>query len=101
MTVPPLVTVSVSVDGKLLVAAQPVTVKEATVDAAIRAAHAAYFSGGESGYTAGIDPTWNMFLITQCWGVPVTPYVMINGAVLGSAAIQTTPDATPIAPGTT
>jgi hypothetical protein len=77
----PVFYISVSVDGQLLVAAQPVTVTgNLTVDAAIKAAHKAYYSGGESGYTAGIDPTWNMFLISKCWGIQTTPYVIVNGA---------------------
>jgi hypothetical protein len=88
------VNVSVSVDGKLLVAAEPDPVDTATVDAVIRAAHAAFYSGGESGYTAGIDSTWNMFLITQCWGVATTPYVILNDAPLASTA-----DTTPVANG--
>ncbi len=88
------VNVSVSVDGKLLVAAEPVTVDNATVDAVIRAAHAAFYSGGESGYTAGIDATWNMFLITQCWGVATTPYVILNDAPLTATA-----DTAPVANG--
>ena len=46
--------VSVSVDGKLLVAAQPVAVTDMTVQGVIKAAHAEYYSGGASGYTAGI-----------------------------------------------
>jgi hypothetical protein len=72
--------VSVSVDGQLLVAAQPVTTTDMTLNGAIKAAHAAYYSGGESGYTAGIDPVWNMYLISKCWGVQATPYVLVNGA---------------------
>ena len=40
--------VTVSVDGKLEIAAQPVTVSDMTADAVIRAAHAAYYSGGEA-----------------------------------------------------
>jgi LPXTG-motif cell wall-anchored protein len=78
------VNVSVSVDGKLLVAAQPVSVSDATVNGAIAAAHKAYFKDGEAGYAAGVDATWNMFLITKCWGVATTPYVIVNGAPLGS-----------------
>ena len=89
--------VSVSVDGELLVAAQPVTVTELTVDGAIKAAHAAYYSGGESGYTAGIDPMWNMYLISKCWGVIATPYVIINDAPLGSPKVPQTADAAPVA----
>jgi hypothetical protein len=87
--------VSVSVDGKLLVAAQPVTITDMTVQGAIKAAHAAYYSGGESGYTAGIDPTWNMYLITKCWGITGTPFVIINDAPLGATAPQTV-DTTPV-----
>jgi hypothetical protein len=81
--------VSVSVDGELLVAAQPVTVTEMTVDAVIKAAHEEFYSGGLSGYTAGIDAMFNMYLITQCWGITATPYVIVNGAPLG--ADQTKP----------
>jgi hypothetical protein len=92
---PITVYVSVSVDGKLLVAAQPVTVSDITVQGAIRAAHAKYYSGGESGYKAGIDPTFSMFLITKCWGVTATPFVILNGAPLGATAPQTV-DTTPV-----
>ncbi len=95
---PTTVYVSVSVDGKLLVAAQPVTVTDLTVHGAIKAAHAKYYPGGESGYTAGIDPTFNMFLITKCWGIKVTPYVILNGAPLGAnPAVPPTVDAAPVA----
>ena len=75
--------VSVSVDGKLLVAAQPVTITDMTVRGVVKAAHVKFYSGGEGGYTAGIDPTFNMFLITQCWGIKATPFVILNGAPLG------------------
>lgn len=87
--------VSVSVDGELLVAAQPVTVSDMTLDGAIKAAHAAYYSGGESGYAAGIDPMWNMYLISQCWGILGVPFVIINDAPLGATAPQTV-DTTPV-----
>ncbi len=91
--------VSVSVDGKLLVAAQPVTVTNLTVDGAVKAAHVAYYSGGESGYTAGIDPTFNMYLITKCWGIQATPFVILNGAPLGAdpTKVPPTADAAPVA----
>ncbi|NLA86768.1 MAG: hypothetical protein GX847_05685 [Clostridiales bacterium] len=92
--------VSVSIDGKLEVAAQPVEVTEMTADAVIRAAHAAYYSGGEGGYAAGIDPTYNMFLITQAWGITATPYIIINGAPLGSdPANPAAADAAPVQAG--
>ena len=82
--------VSVSVDGVLLVAAQPVTITNLTAEGAVKAAHEAFYSGGLSGYTAGINPTWNMYLVTQCWGVQNTPYIVINGAPLG--AVPGTPN---------
>jgi hypothetical protein len=89
--------VSVSVDGKLLVAAQPITVTDLTVNSAVKAAHEAYYSGGLSGYTAGIDPMYNMYLITQCWGVTATPFVILNGAPLGAdLTIPPTVDACPV-----
>ncbi len=81
---PITVYVSVSVDGELLVAAQPVTITSKNVEAAIRAAHEAFYPSGLSGYTAGINPTWNMYLITQCWGVLNTPYIIVNDAPLTS-----------------
>ena len=97
-TGPANVYVSVSVDGKLLVAAQPVTVTDTTVQGAIKAAHAAYYSGGEKGYKAGTDPTFNMFLITKCWGIQATPYVIVNGAPLGAnPAVPATVDIAPVA----
>jgi hypothetical protein len=90
--------VSVSVDGELLVAAQPVTVTEMTVDAVIKAAHEEFYSGGISGYAAGIDPMWNMYLITKCWGITATPYVIVNNAPLGSdLSVPATPDVAPVA----
>lgn len=91
--------VSISVDGKLEVAAQPVTVDDLTVEAALKAAHAAYFSGGESGYESGIDKTWNMFMISKFWGVNATPYVIVNSAPLGSADNPLTADTAPIKSG--
>ncbi len=81
--------VSVSIDGKLEVAAQPVEVTEMTADAVIRAAHAAYYSGGEGGYAAGIDTTYNMYLITQAWGITATPYIIINGVPVGADPANT------------
>lgn len=80
--------VTVSVDGKLQIAAYPVPAKDMTVDEVLKAAHAAYYPRGESGYASGIDPTWNMFMISRCWGVMGTPYVVVNGAPL-QAAVDT------------
>lgn len=92
--------VTVSVDGELAVAAQPVTVSELTADAVIKAAHAAFFPGGEAGYTAGLDPVWNMFLISQAWGISGTPFVIVNAAPLGAVpGVPATVDAVPVADG--
>jgi hypothetical protein len=89
--------VSVSVDGQLLVAAQPVTVTDMTLDGVIKAAHQAFYSGGLNGYAAGIDPTWNMYLVTKCWGITATPYVILNNTPLGAdMSIPTTVDACPV-----
>lgn len=95
------VTVSVSVNGELVVAAQPVTVSELTVDAVIKAAHAAYYPDGEAGYAAGVDSTWNMWMISQCWGTVGTPYVVLNGAPLGAGenAAYISADAAPVKDG--
>lgn len=76
--------VSVSVDGELKVAAQPVTVSTATVEEALKEAHAQYYPGGASGFAAGTDATYNMYMINTCWGVATTPYVILNSAPLGS-----------------
>ena len=88
--------ITVSVDGELIVAAQPVSPAEMTVDGALKAAHAAFFPGGESGYEAGIDSMWNMFLITKAWGVNTTPFVILNGAPLGAPENPGTADITAV-----
>ena len=88
--------VSVSVDGELELAAQPVTVSELTVDSAIKAAHANYYSGGEVGYSAATDPTWNMFMINKVWGVSGTPYVIVNDEPIGTDMSKPTADTYPI-----
>lgn len=91
--------VSVSIDGKLEVAAAPITVTDLTVDSVLKAVHAEHFSGGESGYVAGTDPTWGMYLITQFWGVSGTPYVVVNGAPVGSQMTDPTVDSYPVKAG--
>lgn len=95
------VTVSVSANGELVLAAQPVSVSELTVDAVIKAAHKAYCADGEAGYAAGIDSTWNMFMISKCWSVTGTPYVVLNGAPLGAGenAAFISADACPVKDG--
>lgn len=91
--------VSVSVDGKLEVSAQPVEITELTADSAVKAAHAAYYSGGESGYASGIDATYNMFLVTQAWGIAATPYIIVNGMPIGADPANPTADTAPVQSG--
>jgi hypothetical protein len=78
--------VSVSVDGVLVLAAKPVTSPDGTLAGAVKAANAKYYSGGESGYAGDVDSTYNMFLITKCWGVEAIPYLITNGVPLGADA---------------
>lgn len=75
---------TVSVDGSLLVAAEPVYVTEPTVEAVLKAAHAAFYAGGESGFSGSVDKTWNMYMITKFWGIRSTPYIIINGKPMGA-----------------
>ena len=93
--------VSVSVDGDLKIAAQPVKVSTLTVEAALKEAHAQYYPGGASGFKAGIDSTYNMYMINTFWGVQTTPYVILNSAPLGSGAnaMYTSADSAPVADG--
>ena len=78
--------VSVSANGVMEIAAQPVQVTTYTVEAALKEAHRLYYPAGESGFKAGIDPQYSMYMINTCWGVAVTPYVILNTAPLGSGA---------------
>lgn len=95
------VTISISVNGELVVAAEKVTTSEATVEGAIRAAHAAFCPDGEAGYGSGIDATYNMFMINTIWGVVNTPYVILNSAPLatGENSMKTSADTAPISNG--
>jgi hypothetical protein len=70
--------VTVSIDGKLELAAAPVTVTELTVEAAIKAAHKAYYSGGESGYAA--DASYGAYILLKAWGIEYPAYVIVNDA---------------------
>jgi hypothetical protein len=76
--------VSVSVDGKLVLAAAPVTITELTIDAALKAAHAAYYPGGESGYKPGGDSDWLFSPIKKAWGINSTPFIIINDSAMAS-----------------
>ncbi len=94
----PVAYVTVSVDSQLLVVAQPVAVTaDMTLDGALKAAHEAYFPQGEVGYAAGIDPTFGIYLISKCWGVAQTPFVLLNDTPAPGPVITTFVDATPVA----
>ncbi len=88
--------ITVAVDGKVVVAAEPLTTSGTTVDAVLKDAHIAFCPDGEAGYAAGIDSMWNMFLITKCWGVTATPFVIVNGAPLGAPANPDAADKAPV-----
>ena len=92
------VTLSVSVNGELVLAAEPITTGNATVEGVLLEAHKAFYPDGEAGFTAGIDSTYNMYMISQCWGVATTPYVILNSAPLatGENAAYTTADTAPV-----
>ena len=57
------------------------------------------FSRKESGYAAGIDPMWNMFMISKVWGVAQIPFVILNSGPLGSPSNPGTADVTPVKDG--
>jgi hypothetical protein len=76
----PSVYVSVSVDGKLLVAAQPIVyTQDMTVEAVIKAAHEAYYADGLNGYQADESQFGaGYYIINKCWGVKNIPCIIIN-----------------------
>jgi hypothetical protein len=90
------VILTVVVNNKMVVAAQPVHLEGAdltsspstqTIADVLKAAHDEYYEGGAAaGFVAGIDKTWNMYLVTKCWGVDGTPYIIRNKATLAAAA---------------
>jgi hypothetical protein len=76
---------SVSIDGKLKLAAKPVTVPAGgTAEDALKAAHAQYYAEGEAGFHAGADNQYNIYLIDTCWGIKSVPYIIVNDAIIGS-----------------
>ena len=83
---PITVYVSISADGVLQIASQPVEITTYSAEAALIAAHEKYCPLGAAGFGAGIDPSYGMYMINTCWGVATTPYVILNTAPLGSGA---------------
>jgi len=75
----PVVYISVSVEGQLLVAAQPVAYADGmTLEAVIKAAHVLYYPGGESGYDIGTNNAFSMYMVNKCWGVAQIPFIILN-----------------------
>jgi hypothetical protein len=67
-----------------------------TLDAALKAAHGKYYSGGESGYAAGIDPNYGVFIVNKCWGIQQIPFIILNDSPAPGPKITTFIDATPV-----
>ncbi len=83
---PITVYITVSADGVLKVAAQPVQVTTYSVEAVIVAAHEQFYSEGLMGFNAGTNNSYGMYMIDKFWGIATTPYVIKNSAPLGSGA---------------
>ncbi len=98
---PITVYVSVSANGVLEIASQPVEITTYSAEAALLAAHEKYYPGGTSGFHAGSDNQYAMYMIDTIWGVATTPYVILNTAPLGSGAnsAYTTADTCPVSAG--
>ena len=98
---PITVYITVSADGVLKVAAQPIQVTTYSVEAVIVAAHEQFYSEGLMGFNAGTNNSYGMYMIDKFWGIATTPYVIKNSAPLGSGANAEyiSADAAPVAPG--
>lgn len=82
--------VSVSVDGKLLVAAQPVAyTKDMTLEAVVKAAHTAYYADGLKGYQADESAFGaGYYIINKCWGVQSIPCIIVNDHINSEVVFQ-------------
>ncbi len=77
--------VTINANGVLELEAQPIALTDGmTLEGVLKEAHRQFYSGGESGFVAGIDSTYNIYMISQCWGVATTPYVILNNAPLAT-----------------
>ena len=75
---------TVSFNGTLQVASQPVQVTTYTVEEVIKVAHDKWYPGGvAAGFASGIDQSFGMYLINRAWGVDTVPFVIRNNAPLG------------------
>ena len=98
---PITVYVSISANGVLEIASQPVQVSTYSVQEVLKEAHRQYCPQGEAGFADGINATYGMYMVSKVWGVETTPYIIKNSAPLGSMANSDylTADTTPVAAG--
>ena len=98
---PITVYVSISANGVLEIASQPVQVSTYSVQEVLKEAHRQYCPQGEAGFADGINATYGMYMVSKIWGVETTPYIIKNSAPLGSMANSDylTADTTPVAAG--
>jgi hypothetical protein len=82
-------------NGQVEVAAQPIIPDEMTIEGVLLKAHETWYKDGVSGYSAGIDPTFNMYLIESAWGVTGVPFISQGEAMMGSTPVN----AVAVAPG--
>lgn len=75
----PAVFVSVSVDSKLVIAANPIAYTEdMTLEDVIKAAHEAYYPDGASGCDISTNNAFNMYMVNKCWGIAQIPFIIVN-----------------------
>ena len=98
---PITVYVSISANGVLEIASQPVQVTTYSVQEALKEAHRQYCPQGEAGFGDGINSTYGMYMVNTVWGVKTTPYIILNTAPLGTMANAdyTTADTAPVKEG--
>jgi len=98
---PVTVYVSISANGVLEIASQPVQVTTYSVQEAIKEAHRQYCPQGEAGFGDGINASYGMYMVNKIWGVETTPYIILNSAPLGTMANAdyTTADFAPVKEG--
>ena len=98
---PITVYVSISANGVLEIASQPVQVSTYSVQEALKEAHRQYCPQGEAGFGDGINATYGMYMVDHIWGVETTPYIILNTAPLGTMANAdyTTADTAPVKEG--
>ncbi|MDR1065752.1 MAG: hypothetical protein LBL25_05225, partial [Oscillospiraceae bacterium] len=75
-------------NGVVEVAAQPIVPGEMTIEGVLLTAHEKWYKDGVSGYAAGVDATYNMYLIESAWGVTGVPFISQGEAMMGSTPVN-------------